>query len=144
MPRLRKRRVKRFHLYLYGWKFTLITDHKSLTTILGPKKGIPSLAAACLQRWAILLSAYNYTIQYKSTNDHCNADGLSRPVPDRVPGRDISIFNIGQAQALPVTFRDIQAATRQEKILGRALSYTQSGWPTTVPGPSTIEDTKLE
>ena len=38
--------IKKFHQYLYGRRFTLITDHKPLTTILGPKKGIPSLAAA--------------------------------------------------------------------------------------------------
>ena len=42
--------VKRFHQYLYGWKFTLLTDHRPLTTILGAKKGIPPIAAARLQR----------------------------------------------------------------------------------------------
>lgn len=74
--------VKKFHQYLYGRKFTLVTDHQPLTTILGPKKGIPSLAAARLQRWAILLSAYEYEIKYKSTHAHSNADGLSRlPLP---------------------------------------------------------------
>ena len=70
--------VKKFHQYLYGRRFTLITDHQPLTTILGPKKGIPSLAAARLQRWALLLSAYVYDIKYKSTHCHGNADGLSR------------------------------------------------------------------
>jgi len=70
--------VRKFHQFLYGRKFTLYTDHKPLTSILGPKKGIPSLAAARLQRWALLLSAYNYQIEYKSTRDHGNADGLSR------------------------------------------------------------------
>ena len=50
--------VKEFHQYLYGCTFTLITDHKPLTAIFGPKKGIPTLAAARLQRWALLLSAY--------------------------------------------------------------------------------------
>ena len=40
--------IRKFHLYLYGRKFTLITDHKPFLAILGPKKGIPSLAAAKL------------------------------------------------------------------------------------------------
>ena len=50
--------VKHFHAYLYGRKFTIMTDHKPLTAILGPKKGIPPLAAARLQQWAWILSAY--------------------------------------------------------------------------------------
>ena len=56
--------IKKFHRYLFGRCFTLVTDHKPLTTILGPKKGIPSLAAARLQRWALILSAYNYQIEF--------------------------------------------------------------------------------
>lgn len=70
--------VKKFHQYLYDRKFTLVMDHKPLTAILGVKKGIPSLAAARLQRWAILLSAYEPPFQ-----DHANADRLSRlPLSD--------------------------------------------------------------
>ena len=59
--------IKKFHQYLYGRKFLLVTDHKPLVTLLGPKSGIPTLAAARLQRWAILLSAYQYEIEYLST-----------------------------------------------------------------------------
>ena len=70
--------IKKFHPYIYGREFQLLTDHKPLTTILGPKAGIPSLAAARLQRWALLLSSYKYQIQYKATQTHSNADGLSR------------------------------------------------------------------
>ena len=50
--------VKKFHSYLYGRRFTLTTDHKPLTTIFGPKKGIPTLAAARLQRWVVI--QYNH------------------------------------------------------------------------------------
>ena len=35
--------VKRFHQYLYSCKFTLITDHKPLMTILGPHQAIPTV-----------------------------------------------------------------------------------------------------
>ena len=70
--------VKYFHQYLYGRRFTLITDHQPLLKILGPKTGVPSLAAARLQRWALLLSAYCYDIEYKPTREHSHADGLSR------------------------------------------------------------------
>ena len=129
--------IKKFHQYLYGRRFTLITDHKPLTTILGPKKGIPSLAAARLQRWAIHLSAYDYKIQYKSTHAHSNADGLSRlplPAADASSKSDgVSLFNVAQVQALPVTFQDVRKATRQDKVLSAVYSYVQHGWPARVP-----------
>lgn len=54
--------VKKFHKYLYGRRFTLVTDHKPLTTILGPKTGVPTLAAARMQRWALIFQHINMTL----------------------------------------------------------------------------------
>ena len=70
--------VKKFHKFLYGRPFVLVTDHKPLLTIFGPTKGIPVMSASRLQRWAIILSAYSYSIEYKPTKQHGNADCLSR------------------------------------------------------------------
>ena len=56
----------------------IVTDHKLLTTILGSKQGIPALAAAHMQCWALLLSAYAYDIQFQPTGSHGSADGLSQ------------------------------------------------------------------
>ena len=69
--------VCKFHQYLYGRKFTLITDHKPLTAIFSSKKGIPILAATQLQRWALLLSGYDYNICFRATETHSNADSSS-------------------------------------------------------------------
>ena len=70
--------IKKFHNYLYLNTFTLITDHKPLTTIFNPSKALPIVASARIQRWAIFLMSYQYIIQYRSTTKHGNADALSR------------------------------------------------------------------
>lgn len=31
--------IQKFHIYLYGQRFTLVTDHKPLVTLLGPLRG---------------------------------------------------------------------------------------------------------
>lgn len=53
----------KFNDYLYGNKFTIVTDNKQLATMLGSKKGIPTIAANRLQRWVFLLSAYRYDVK---------------------------------------------------------------------------------
>ena len=70
--------VKRFQLYLYGRKFTLVTDHQPLTPIVGPKSSIPPLATARLQRWAVLLSGYDFDILFRDSAGKANADFFSR------------------------------------------------------------------
>ena len=72
--------IKKFHQYVYGRKFKLLTDHKPLTTILSPKASLPALVAAWLQRWAIILSAYQYEVEFRPTQQHGNPNGLS-PCP---------------------------------------------------------------
>jgi hypothetical protein len=68
----------KFHKYLYGRKFTIVTDNQPISRILGPKKGIPSLAAVRLQRWAIILMSHNYDLDCRSSKLHGNCDALSR------------------------------------------------------------------
>ena len=120
--------IQKFHQYLYGHPFVLVTDHRPLLSILGPKKGIPPLAAARMQRWALLLSAYNYSIEFRSTAAHANADGLSRlPLGTRHPASTDSIFTIGQIQALPVAAEKVATATRQDLVLSRVLNFVREG-----------------
>ena len=108
--------ITKFHQYLYGRKFDLVTDHCPLTTLLGPKQGIPPLAAARMQRWALVLSGYNYSIEFRPTTAHGNADGLSRlPLGTRHSAAMYYTFTMGQIQALPVTAERIRSYSYQAR-----------------------------
>ena len=125
--------IKKFHQYLYGRHFVLLTDHKQLLTILGPKHGIPPLAAARMQRWALLLSAYSYDIEFRPTDLHANANGLSRlPLSDSATlgnSSDATIFNMVLLESLPVTVNDISSATRSDPVLSKLLVCLRQGCP---------------
>ena len=45
--------------------------------IINEAKSIPSMESARVQRWALTLSAYTYSIKYRKGEDIYNADGLS-------------------------------------------------------------------
>jgi len=123
--------VKKFHKYLYGRKFTLITDHKPLLAILGPKSDIPTLAALRMQRWALILMAYNYDIEYRRSADHANADALSRlPRRDKdKTAEDKNIFYFSAVDDLPVHASDIARSTRKDPLLSKVREITLNGWP---------------
>ena len=129
--------VKRFNQYLYGRHFQLITDHKPLTYIFHPEKGIPATAAARMQRWALYLSGYNYDIIYKNTKQHGNADGLSRlPVNTSQNSEEedpCHVFSIEQIEMLPVTMKEIEHETRKDPVLSRVYELTKHGWPKQSP-----------
>lgn len=72
--------IKYFHQYVYGQKFILETDHKPLIYIFGPNKGIPQMAASRVQRWAVLLAAYDFDIKYIRGKDNITADSLSHMI----------------------------------------------------------------
>ncbi len=125
-----------FHQYLYGRRFTFVTDHQPLVTILVPKRGIPALAAARLQCWAITLSAYQYQIEFRNTREHANADGLSRlPLPTASESKvsDADVFTVAQVDSLPVTADQIERATRRDPVLSEVWRYTKNGgqWQST-------------
>ncbi|MCG8113098.1 MAG: RNase H-like domain-containing protein [Candidatus Thiodiazotropha taylori] len=124
--------VKKFHCYLYGRKFTLVTDHQPLISIFGPKKGIPATTAARMQRYAIFLQGHDYEIEYKTSKSHANCDGLSRlpcSYSEELPDSDpVDIYNLSQIESLPVSANDVKRETRRDPILSKVLDFTLKGW----------------
>ena len=126
--------VKKFHSYLYGRKFTSITDHQPLVSIFGPKTGVPPLSAARMQRWSLILAAYQYDIGYRRSAEHANANALSRLVSSSADDSlDVDEYLISYVNELPITARDIASATR--KVLARVYDSTLHGWPSVVADP---------
>ena len=68
--------IKEFYPYLYGFPFTVITDHNPLTSLKGIKD-----TGGRLTRWLMFLQQFNFEIKYKKGSQHSNADALSRQPP---------------------------------------------------------------
>ncbi|KAK6171969.1 hypothetical protein SNE40_018385 [Patella caerulea] len=127
--------IKKFHSYLYGRSFTLVTHNQPLSYIFNPKKGISVTASARLQRCAIILAGYDYKIEFRKTSKHANADSLSHlplKVEEETVSTDMGInaLNTAQVDSLPVTTSSVQQETRRDPVISTVVQYTNYGWPT--------------
>lgn len=124
--------VKKFHQYLYGNKFTLITDSQPLAQIFSPTKALPVYSAMRMQHYALFLQGFNYDIKYKNTKLHCNADGLSRlPIP---VGREgikeldvVDVFQIQTIETLPLQVSEIAKETLKDPQLSVIIEKLRAG-----------------
>ena len=70
---------ERFHVYVYGMKFVIATDHKPLEVIYGPR----SRPCARIERWFLRLQPYDFIVIHKPGCENI-ADPLSRLLHRRV------------------------------------------------------------
>lgn len=118
-----------------GHHFTIRSDHQPLRHLFGEKKGIPIMAASRIQRWALTLSAYEYSIEYCPGKNIQDADALSRLLlPQKVrvaiPG-DLHLLREHLDTASPVTAKEIAQWTERDPVLSRVRRF---GWPSNVSG----------
>lgn len=122
------------HQYVYGRRFKLYTDHSPLTTIFGEHKNLPRTSTNRLQRWAIVLSGYDYEIHYRKGVTVAEADCWSRlPIPMNIKRERLLDQNF-ELQAVdwdvqPVNATEIAKATLSDPILSTVLRHVQRGWP---------------
>ena len=141
--------VKKFHNFLYGRHFVINSDHRPLQHIFGHDKPVPTLASARLQRWALLLGAYDYRVEYKSSSElqHAaydyrveykssselqHADGLSRlPLPEspiHVPLPGETVLLLENMDLASLNFKKIRQTTNSDPILSRVRHFVLQGW----------------
>ena len=125
--------VKRYHQYLYGRKFMIHSDHKPLMYLFGEHRGVPTTASARVQRWALTLSGYQYSIVYQPGDKIGNADGLSRlPLPTATKDTPVPydmILLMERLNASLVTAAQIRTWTEKDPTLAKVRKSVLQGWP---------------
>ncbi|XP_013145464.1 PREDICTED: uncharacterized protein K02A2.6-like [Papilio polytes] len=90
------------------------------------------MVASRMQRWAIILSAYSFDIEYVCTEQN-GADGLSRlPIccnkqSEPTPPEQTYLHCI--QDSLCLDYNEIKRETARDPILARVLLYIRDGWP---------------
>ena len=95
--------VRVYRPYLYGRKFTLITDHRPLKWLMSLKDPSSRLA-----RWSVLLQDYQYEVIHRPGRKNSNVDALSR----------IKLPEIGE---------EIQLEREEANYLGAVRKTTKGG-----------------
>ena len=131
--------LTKFHQFLYARKFILVADHKPLLNIFSPNKATPALAANRLARWAVTLSQYDYSIEYRQSSKHGNVDALSR-----LPSRPDTAFDEREGDAdidSVCTVRIISNQIRstdpgvvaressKDAVISTVMRHCREGWP---------------
>lgn len=105
--------IEHFNMFLYGKEFDLVTDHKPLEAIFGPK----AKPCARIERWVLRLQSYKFNIRYSPGKNNI-ADPLSRLCklstnPLQV-GVDFVQNVIEQVRPTAIPLQDIMAHSRQD------------------------------
>lgn len=124
-------RVKRFHDYLYGRAFTLVTDHKPLLGILAGDRPSPTILLPSMTRWVVFLSAYQYTLVHQPGKVMEHADTLSccplpSPVEDPAPASSVLFID---DQTIPVMASDVARFSFRDRILHQVTDWVKRRWP---------------
>ena len=107
--------IREFYPYLYGFPFTLVTDHNPLTSL----KNIRDVGGR-LARWTVFLQQFNFSFKYRPGVANGNTDALSRAVDCKeintiqtIPG----VINVGQAQRDDDILAGVIGALEEDKPL---------------------------
>ena len=121
--------VNRFHTYLYGRYFKIVTDHKPLVMI--SQKPLIQ-APARLQRMLLKLQGYKFDIEYKPGKEMLVADMLSR-MPNRANQQTIDLdVRVDLVKFDLERLENIRTCTRQDPVLYQLCETIMVGWPDTI------------
>ena len=118
---------------MFGHAFELVTDHNPLLSLLSGQRATSPQASARIRRWSLFLSSYEYTLEFRRTHLHGNADALSRlplrtePLTSEQPPELVLLMT--HLANSPITAQQIRSWTRRDPLLRSVLQAIQEGWP---------------
>ncbi|XP_032067723.1 uncharacterized protein K02A2.6-like [Thamnophis elegans] len=123
--------VRRFHHYLYGRPFQIVTDHKPLLRLLAGDRPAPQVLSPRMTRWFVFLASYEYQLHHRPGKQIAHADALSRcPLPEALedPAAAAPVFLIDDLN-LPLSAADIARESARDQVISRVLDWVKRGWP---------------
>lgn len=118
--------VKKFSQYLIGREFRLFTDHKNLLALFGENKNLPHAAAGRILRWAVYLSAFNYTLRYMKGSSN-EADVFSR-LPINAEKDEFEVERLNFLDENPVDSNKVRIETGKDSVLNTVeTTYKKDG-----------------
>ena len=126
--------IQRYHHYLFGRHFTIITDHKPLEMIL--RKPL-SAAPPRLQRLLVKIQGYNYDIHYRPGPQMVLADALSR-LPNQDKDGEIELdYNVESIKLDMMNFsptkqEQLRSETSRDPVFHRLTQTIFTGWPNSI------------
>lgn len=132
--------VTKFHKYIFGRKFVIFTDNKAIVSLLSHDKAVPVLAKMRLQRWAVILGAYDYVLKFRKGSDIILADYLSRNPLAEMDHREIEINHVKnyRDQNLPIDIQEVALETQKDTVLHEVYKNILKGWPERCPLPQLL------
>ena len=121
--------VQRFHTYLYGRHFQIVTDHKPLVMIM--QKPLTK-APPRLQRMLLKLQGYHFNLEYKPSKEMVLADtlsGLTSKLNNSTIDLDTRVHTVRfTKERLDI----VREETKKDQSLITMTSTIINGWPDSV------------
>ncbi|KAA3676599.1 uncharacterized protein DEA37_0004579 [Paragonimus westermani] len=123
---------EKWHLFLFGRPFTIITDHAELITPLS--RGTTGLKPLRICRWYTKLLNYDYQIKFRSGAENQMANGLSRlPLNDRDLNEEeeesMMVAAVNSEEIQTGSRTELRETTKEDNTLQKIQQYMSLGWP---------------
>ena len=111
---------ERFHVYIYGNEFELLTDHKPLECIYSPNSKI----CARIERWVLRMQPYKFKVRYiagpKNIADalsHLIKENVTEPTAKSSETEDYVKFVATESTPVAMTTREMERASEGDQEL---------------------------